>query len=263
VIRSMSSRRLVVLLGSLSAMASASVFARSRCAMHPETYHMRGAREPKHSDKYVIVDATTMHRANSLHEGEASDLALRIADVVNWAYRGGKRDSSASRAWTTEQHLLSGIRTTPAAVESMIRNACQQGPKERALFLAQLAGTDSADPDSNVVGTVHVERCGGDSNEAEIGLLSVDPSLQGSGIGGTLLRAAERHALSAMGCRKAVLWVISSRADLRAWYEGSCGYTATGETAPFPTGANVGALRPGVALEFVRLVKALDKEPQP
>ena len=235
---------------------------------------MRG--EPKHSDKYVIVDATTMHRANSLHEGEASDLALRIAegeasdlalriaDVVNWAYRGGKRDSSASRAWTTEQHLLSGIRTTPAAVESMIRNACQQGPKERALFLAQLAGTDSADPDSNVVGTVHVERCGGDSNEAEIGLLSVDPSLQGSGIGGTLLRAAERHALSAMGCRKAVLWVISSRADLRAWYEGSCGYTATGETAPFPTGANVGAPRPGVvALEFVRLVKALDKEPQP
>ena len=61
-----------------------------------------------------------------------------------------------------------------------------------------------------------------------------------------------------MGCRKAVLWVISSRADLRAWYEGSCGYTATGETAPFPTGATVGAPRPGVALEFVRLVKALD-----
>ena len=81
--------------------------------------------------------------------------------------------------------------------------------------------------------------------------------MQGSGIGGALLGAAERHAASVMGAQTAVLWVISSRADILDWYERRRGYTRTEQTAPFPGAeANVGTPLSG-GIEFVRLEKRL------
>ena len=200
-------------------------------------------KELQRSDReYAVVDTRSLTIAPEL-------LAEQMAQTVNWAYRGKHRERD-DRAWTTERHLLSGIRTTAADVRDMLEVAASEGVEARALLVAQLVDTGAC------VGTVHVERSA-DGTEAEIGMFSVDPDMQGAGIGGTLLRAAERHAALVMGAQAAVLWVISSRADLLGWYA-RVGYEATGETAPFPEDANVGVPRPGVAaLEFVRLEKRL------
>ena len=97
--------------------------------------------------------------------------------------------------------------------------------------------------------------CG--EGEAEIGLFSVDPDLQGSGIGGALLGAAESHAVEHMEARVAVLYVLRSRTDLLGWYA-RCGYESTDQVLPFPTDANVGTPRPEAGtLDFVRLEKQL------
>ena len=59
-----------------------------------------------------------------------------------------------------------------------------------------------------------------------------------------------------MGAELAVLWVITSRAELISWYE-RLGYVRTEKTVPFPTDANVGVPVDGMSLEFVRLEKPL------
>lgn len=207
--------------------------------------------ELQHNGEYSIVDASSLIDSNGA-------LAERMTTVVNWAYRGKGDSGDSSNAWTTERHLLSGIRTTAADVDAMLSAAREVGPANRALFVARLAAESENDDEvSRVVGTIQVERSD-DGSEAEIGLFSVDPDLQGSGMGSNLLRAAEWHAATVMGAKTAVLWVITSRADLRRWYETRCGYVATERTAPFPTDANVGMPKPGVMIEFVRLEKALE-----
>ena len=205
---------------------------------------------PSARTAYKILDAQTAAAAASEER-----LAERMTEVINWAYRGKcERDE---RAWTTERHLISGIRTTIPDVQKMLQAASdEQG--SRTLFIAVNATSDGADLADACVGTVQVERVSAEA--AEIGLFSVDPDLQGGGIGGALIAAAERHAADVMGCSMAVLYVLTTRSTLLAWYS-RLGYVATSEFAPFPTGANVGTPRPGVQLEFVRLEKTLAASP--
>lgn len=190
-------------------------------------------------------------------QGQQADLADRISTVVNWAYRG-KHPENDQNAWTTERHLLSGIRTTAPDVQSMLLRAAEETAEARALLLATVPDGDdnSATAAECVVGTIQVESCG--EGEAELGLFSVDPDLQGCGIGKALLTAAERHAAEQMSARLAVLYVLRSRADLLGWYA-RCGYETTTQVVPFPTDANVGTPRPGLGfeLDFVRLEKRL------
>ena len=63
------------------------------------------------------------------------------------------------------------------------------------------------------------------------GLLSVDPTRQGQGIGTTLLRTAEEYCLGA-GCRTMEILVVNLRTDLLPYYRRH-GYVETG-TRPFP-----------------------------
>jgi ribosomal protein S18 acetylase RimI-like enzyme len=65
-----------------------------------------------------------------------------------------------------------------------------------------------------------------------VGLLSVDPPRQGTGLGRKLMYAAEEYFRSA-GCTGADLRVISPRTALPAFYR-RLGYVETG-TAPFPS----------------------------
>ena len=127
-------------------------------------------------------------------------------------------------------------------------SSCHRGPTCRPPASLELTANAS----------LQVERSE-DGAEAEIGFFAVDPDLQGSGIGKRLLLRAERHAAATMGSRVAVLWVISSRADLLGWYA-RMGYATTDRTAPFPVEANVGVPRPGTAIAFVRLEKAISPE---
>lgn len=72
-------------------------------------------------------------------------------------------------------------------------------------------------------GCVYVELRG---DRAYFGLLSVDPSRQGGGMGKRLVSAAEEYA-RAQGCRHMDLRVVNLREELPPFYR-SLGYTETG-----------------------------------
>ncbi|MDO8316589.1 MAG: GNAT family N-acetyltransferase, partial [Flavobacterium sp.] len=68
--------------------------------------------------------------------------------------------------------------------------------------------------------------------ELYLGMLTVSPELQNSGVGKQLLQQAELHA-QALGLPKIVMTVISVREELIAWYKRN-GYIDTGAREPFP-----------------------------
>ena len=169
-------------------------------------------------------------------EGDAADrpIALRLARrdeaeavsaLVNSAYRG-----DPSRAgWTTEADLLGGQRTDPDALREFM--ATDETALDRVLLVydGTAGGTGLGRlPEA----CVQLERRGDD---AYLGMLTVQPVRQASGIGKRLLDAAEGWAAARWGARTIIMTVITQRPELIAWYERR-GYHATGETAPFPYG---------------------------
>jgi len=84
-----------------------------------------------------------------------------------------------------------------------------------------------AEDSTGVAGCVFVELRG---DRGYLGLLGVDPSRQGTGLGRKLMDAAERYFREA-DCRVIDLRVISARMPLPAFYR-HLGYFETG-TAPF------------------------------
>jgi len=87
-----------------------------------------------------------------------------------------------------------------------------------------------AEENAAITGCVHVEPNG---ERAYLGLLSVEPSLQGSGLGKRLLEAAEDHCRAA-GCRFMDLRVVNLRTELPGYYR-KFGYIQSG-VMPFPEG---------------------------
>lgn len=157
-----------------------------------------------------------------------------VAHLINCAYRG-----EVSRAgWTTEDGLIEGARTNPEEIRGLIVR------QDSVILLCLRAGI--------IVGTVHLERR---ADAAYLGMLVVDPDLQGAGIGKQLMSAAEALVRSEWGCLRVTMTVISARDELIAFYERR-GYRRTGQTHPFPT--RIGASVPKIpGLEFAVLEKSL------
>ena len=78
------------------------------------------------------------------------------------------------------------------------------------------------------VGSAYVEIRG---NHVYIGMVAVDPTRQGRGLGRTLMAAAEAYGRAA-GCRAADITVVNLRTDLLPFYR-KLGYVETG-AEPFP-----------------------------
>jgi ribosomal protein S18 acetylase RimI-like enzyme len=157
--------------------------------------------------------------------------------LVNSAYRG----ETSKKGWTTEADLLDGIRTDPEALEDMME---QPGA-------VILKCTDST---GALRGCVFLRKT---DKQLYLGMLTVLPELQGSGVGKQLLKASEAYARE-QGCDRIVMSVISVRRELIAWYERK-GYRATGEKRPFPTDPRFGI--PKQELEFVIMEKPVGKAP--
>jgi ribosomal protein S18 acetylase RimI-like enzyme len=169
----------------------------------------------------------------SFRKARAED-AERIAHLVNSAYRG---DSSRA-GWTTEAELIDGARTNPQEILGLIEG-------EGSLILLCLRGVD-------IVGSVYLQRR---AAAAYLGLLVVNPQLQGAGIGKQLMAAAETLVRTEWGSTKMTMTVISVRQELIAFYERR-GYRRIGESHPFP--ASIGASIPKVpGLQFEVLEKSL------
>lgn len=154
-----------------------------------------------------------------------------IVQLVNSAYRG----ESSKAGWTTEADLLGGIRVNNQSVDKMI-----SAPDSVILLYKDVSGITE--------GCVYLRNEG---SEIYLGMLTVTPQNQAKGIGKTLLKVSEEHALE-KGSKTMVMTVISARHELIAWYERH-GYYKTGEKKPFPDDPSFGI--PKQPLEFIVLKK--------
>jgi ribosomal protein S18 acetylase RimI-like enzyme len=139
-----------------------------------------------------------------------------IVSLVNSAYRG----DSSRRGWTTEADLLGGQRTDALAIHEFLTTQPQN---------VMLVHADSA---GRLLACVQLEQRG---QSAYLGMLTIHPDHQASGLGRALLSAAEQFVQSQWRVTSVVMSVIRQRAELIAWYERR-GYRQSGETAAFPYG---------------------------
>ena len=155
--------------------------------------------------------------------------------LVERAYRG----ETARGGWSHEADLLTGPRTSVAELQSFF----DAGDR---LLLWRDAGDLRA--------CVRLVPLG--NKLVYLGMLTVDPALQGGGLGKRLLAAAEDYARDELGAERMEMQVFSRRRELLAFYERR-GYRPTGERRPFPYDEwpAAGALYDD--LDFVVLEKAL------
>ena len=133
----------------------------------------------------------------SLRTAENHD-AEAIARLVNTAF-------------LVESFFIERDRTNPSTVRRLMENG---------KFLL-------AENSSGLVGCVHIEQHG---QRGYFGMLSVDPSLQGTGVGHRLVNTVEKHFRDA-GCKFCDMKIVDVRKDLHTLYT-RWGYTETG-TAPY------------------------------
>ena len=169
------------------------------------------------------------------------DEAEPLSALVNSAYRG-----DASKAgWTTEADLLGGQRTDPEGLLAVLERSDQRSP-------VILVHEDAA----GLACCVHLEPL--PDGAAYLGMLTVRPVAQATGLGRRLLAAAETWAASRWGTREVRMTVIAQRPELIAWYERR-GYRATGEIRPFPYGDARFGLPQRDDLHFRVFAKFLDQ----
>lgn len=153
--------------------------------------------------------------------------------LINSAYRG----ESSKKGWTTEANLLEGSRTTVQELTEII-----QDPKNTILKFTE---------NNHIIGCVLlIEK----EYQLYLGMLTVLPELQNSGVGKKLLYQAEIHAQT-LGLSKIIMTVISVRKELIAWYKRN-GYVDTGAREPFPV-SDVHISISNQPLEFIVLEKRI------
>jgi ribosomal protein S18 acetylase RimI-like enzyme len=166
-----------------------------------------------------------------------NDIPAIIA-LVTAAYRG---DSSRA-GWTTEADYLDGARITAEVLRADIL-------RERSLVLL-------IERDGELLGCAHVAE---ENAAGYFGMFSVDPTLQGAGIGKRLLAEAERIAVAHWNLTRMRMTVIDIRAELIAFYERR-GYRRTGVTKPFPYGDERHGIPRRADLRFEILEKTLQAQ---
>jgi ribosomal protein S18 acetylase RimI-like enzyme len=140
----------------------------------------------------------------------AADIAS-LNTLINSAYRG----EFSKKGWTTEAHILEGSRTTEAELLEIIQD------KHNTIL--------KYSEHNKIIGCVLLKA---KENELYLGMLTVSPELQNSGIGKKLLQQAEVFAAE-LGLPKIVMTVIFVREELISWYKRN-GYVDTGVREPFP-----------------------------
>jgi ribosomal protein S18 acetylase RimI-like enzyme len=156
-----------------------------------------------------------------------------LEQLINSAYRG----ETSKQGWTTEANLLEGKRITEDELTEIIKN------KENTI----LKFTEK----NKIIGCVLLVNKG---NKLYLGMLTVSPELQNSGIGKKLLQEAEVHAL-ALRLPKIVMTVISIRKELIDWYNRH-GFIDTGVREPFPLN-DTDAIIVNQPLEFIVMEKII------
>lgn len=142
--------------------------------------------------------------------------AEAIVDVINAAF-------------FVERFFIDKDRTTLAEVHGFFRT-----------------GTFLVAEDQGLDGCIYIEQRG---ERGYLGLLSILPSRQRTGLGAKLVKAAEEHC-SGLGCRHVDLRIVNVREELPAFYR-KLGYREAG-TSPFP-----GDVETKIPCHFVHMTKEL------
>lgn len=162
---------------------------------------------------------------------QIEDIPLLVA-LINSAYRG----EASKKGWTTEADLLKGeLRTDIPTLTEVIK-------RPQAVILKYTT------TEGSITGSVFLET---QERGLYLGMLSVSPLQQASGVGKQLMKAAEQHAKE-NDCPFIFMNVISVRHELIAWYE-KLGYQKTGETKPLSVDTRFGI--PTQPLEFAIMEK--------
>lgn len=180
------------------------------------------------SIRYVcFVNAPPVFRPAAL-----ADLPA-VAALANWAYRG----EGGPVGWTAEGHLLGGPRTDVTSLtELLTRHAADRA----VLLLAHDAATQQ------LIGCVFLHP---QADALYLGLLTVAPDRQGTGLGQWLLQSGEHYA-SRHNCPVVRMTVLTARPELLAWYERR-GYRRTGQELPFPADKTHGRPRQELTLQVL------------
>ncbi|MGZ3929395.1 MAG: GNAT family N-acetyltransferase [Mucilaginibacter sp.] len=144
--------------------------------------------------------------------------AAELTRLVNSAYRG----ESSQKGWTSEAHLLDGIRIDDKTMSEYLQD----------VTVTMLKYTND---EGTIIGCVYLQIS---RDRLYLGMLTVSPGLQTNGIGRQLLHEAEIVAHK-LFCKVIYMTVITSRHELIKWYERR-GYRVTGKTVPFPTDKKFG-----------------------
>ncbi|QJD94691.1 GNAT family N-acetyltransferase [Mucilaginibacter robiniae] len=155
-----------------------------------------------------------------------------IAALVNSAYRG----ETSKQGWTSESHLLDGIRIDEEELKSYFAQS-------HITMLKCVSDT------GEIIGSAYLEKVKDD--KLYLGMLTVKPTLQAQGVGKQLLTATEDYARQ-HGCTTIKISVITTRKELIAWYERH-GYKAAGQLLPFPTDTRFGI--PKTTIELMVMEK--------
>ena len=156
-----------------------------------------------------------------------------LEKLINSAYRG----EESKKGWTTEADLLVGKRIDADGIEKIMS-------QQDAVILK------CCNDNNELTGCVYLKK---NANKMYLGMLTVSPTLQASGIGKKILKEAEVYAAEHT-CDTVEMRVVSVRHELIAWYQ-KHGYHDTGKTEPF---ANASALSVQTQqLEFIIMEKSL------
>lgn len=136
--------------------------------------------------------------------------APELSVLVNAAYRG----DTGRQGWTTEADLIDGSRTDAELLKAVIET-----PGSMILKYVE---------DGKIIGCVELRK---ENEKLYLGMLTVNPTIQGKGIGKALLKASEEEAAK-QKCRTIFMNVLTDRKELIDWYVRH-GYRDSGKRKPF------------------------------
>ena len=157
-----------------------------------------------------------------------------LVSLINSAYRG----ETSHKGWTTEAEFLDGQRTDEIEISDLLNK------ENGAMLIYEI--------ENKIEACCFVENVENDSNKKEdiivvyLGMLTVNPNLQGNGLGKIVIKRAEdwiqqflhdslTDAATNQKRIKVQMTVITLRSSLIEFYERR-GFKKTGKLAPFPYG---------------------------